>query len=322
VGLILGVDGGNSKTELLAATTDGERVAYIRGPGSNSHSMGAEGVLAVVDALVDRARLEEPAEHGALFLCGADIPADIAALERAVARREWVRSATVDNDTFALLRAGTDAADAVAVVCGTGINCVGRASGGRVARYPSLGWETGDWGGAHMVGREALFLAARAADGRGEPTALTHLIPTQFGLPTIEAVGEAAHYRRGPTVRISEIAPLVLAAAEDGDPISVQLVDRLAEEIALLVGRAFADLDVEAADVVLGGGMLTRGDGLLHDEVVARLPGGARPVVLRDAPVLGAALAALDAAVAAPGAGDRLRAAFRERPEPENVRAG
>src|SRR5205823_5429981 len=88
VGLILGVDGGNSKTELLAATTDGDRVAYIRGPGSNSHSMGAEGALAVVDALVDRARLEEPAEHGALFLCGADTPSDIAALERGDVRRD------------------------------------------------------------------------------------------------------------------------------------------------------------------------------------------------------------------------------------------
>jgi N-acetylglucosamine kinase-like BadF-type ATPase len=311
MGLILGVDGGNSKSELVAATTDGELVAYVRGPGSNSHSMGAEGALAVVDALVERARLEEPADHGALFLCGADIPSDIAALERAVARRSWVRSAIVDNDTFALLRAGTDAEDAVAVVCGTGINCVGRASGGRVARYPSLGWETGDWGGAHMVGREALFLAARAADGRGEPTALTHLIPSQFGLPTIEAVAESAHYRRGPTVRVSELAPVVLAAAEDGDAIARGLVERLADEIALLVRRAFADLDVTAADVVLGGGMLTRGEGLLHDEIVRRLPRGARSVVLRDPPVVGAALAALDLAAAAPAAADRLRSALQ-----------
>ena len=313
MGLILGVDGGNSKTELIAATTDGELLAYIRGPGSNAHSVGAEGTFAVLDALVQRARLEEPAEHGAFFLCGADIPSDIAALERAVARRDWVRTAVVDNDTFALLRAGTDAEDAVAVVCGTGINCVGRASGGRVARYPSLGWETGDWGGAYMLGQEALFLAARAVDGRGEPTVLTHLIPDQFGLPTIEAVGEAAHYHRGPTVRVSEIAPLVLAAAEDGDDVSRGLVDRLAEEIALFVRRAFADLDVTSADVVLGGGMLTRGEGLLHDEIVRRLPRGAKPVVLRDPPVVGAALAALDLAGAVPAAADRLRNAFQNR---------
>ena len=100
------------------------------------------------------------------------------------------------------------------------------------------------------------------------------------------------------------------------------LVERLATEIALLVRRAFDDLGVAAADVVLGGGMLTRGEGLLHDQVVARLPEGARPVVLRDPPVLGAALAALDAAATTSDAGNRLRAALREHTDLANVRAG
>jgi len=31
VGVIVGVDGGNSKTELVAATTDGELIAFVRG---------------------------------------------------------------------------------------------------------------------------------------------------------------------------------------------------------------------------------------------------------------------------------------------------
>ena len=317
---MLGVDGGNSKTELVAATTEGAPLAYVRGPGSNAHTVGAEGALAVLDALVERARLPEPAAHGVLFLCGADVPADIEALEQAAARREWVQRATVDNDAFALLRAGTDAPDAVAVVCGTGINCVGRAGGVRIARYPSLGWETGDWGGAHVLGREALFHAARAADGRGESTMLARLIPERFRLPTIAAVGEAVHYDRG--VHASHIAPVVLAAAADGDTVATRLVERLADEVMLLVRRAFADLSVTSADVVLGGGMLSPGRGVLHDAVVARLPEGARPVVLRDPPVLGAALAALDAAAAAAGAHDRLRGAFRSGIAAEDVRAG
>jgi N-acetylglucosamine kinase-like BadF-type ATPase len=309
--LILGADGGNSKTELLAATTEGEPLARVRGPGSNSHGIGAEGTARVLGELVEWLDVQLPADAGAFFLCGADVPADVAALEDAIARRGWVRRAVVDNDTFALLRAGTDAPDAVAVVCGSGINVVGRAAGGRVARYPSLGWETGDWGGADQVGREALFLAARAADGRGEPTALVERIAAHFGLGTIEAVGEAAHYRRVPVTRLGEVGPLVLDAAAEGDAVACALVQRQAEEIALLVERAFRDLGVAAADVVLGGGMLGAGEGPLHDAVVARLAPGARPVVLRDPPVLGAALAALDAA-AAPAAGERLRAAFRD----------
>jgi len=311
VDVILGVDGGNSKTELVAATIEGELIAFVRGRGSNSHGVGAEGAAQVIDDLVREAGVGSTATHGAFYLCGADVPEDIAELEAAVARRAWVREAIVDNDTFALLRAGTAAESAVAVVCGSGINCVGRGPGGRVARYPSLGWETGDWGGSEMLANEALFLAARDEDGRGTPTALVELVRAHFGLSVTE-VGEAVHYRRMPAARLGELAPGVVALAAE-DAVARSLVERLANEIALLVERAFRDLAVDAADVVLGGGMLQAGEGFLHDAVLVRLPAGARPVVLRDPPVLGAALAALDAAGASDTAKERLRDELRRR---------
>ncbi len=40
MGVIVGADGGNTKTELVAATVDGELLALVRGPGSNSHAAG------------------------------------------------------------------------------------------------------------------------------------------------------------------------------------------------------------------------------------------------------------------------------------------
>jgi N-acetylglucosamine kinase-like BadF-type ATPase len=313
MGVVLGADGGNTKTELVAASFDGEPLAYVRGPGSNSHGVGADGCADVLAALVADAAVETPVDTGVFFLCGADVPADIAELEAAVGRRGLAQHAIVDNDTFALLRAGTDAADAVAVVCGAGINCVGRAADGRTARYPSLGWETGDWGGSEMLGRDALFLAARAEDGRGAPSVLVEVVRAHFGEPTVAAVGEAVHYRLIRETRLGELAAAIVDAAATGDAVALGLVERLAAEIALLVSRAFRDLGVDAADVVLGGGMLRTGEGLLHDEVVSRLPAGARPVVLRHPPVLGAALAALDAAGASDTAKARLREELRAR---------
>lgn len=310
--MILGVDGGNSKTELVAATTEGETLAFVRGPGSNSHAVGADGTAAVIDRLVREAAVDLPADCGVFFLCGADVKSDIEELRRAIGRHRWVREALVDNDTFALLRAGTDRDPAVAVICGSGINCVGRA-GGRVARYPALGWETGDWGGAEMLAREAVFHAARGEDGRGRPTALAHSIREHFGAASVEEVGIGLHYRRIPPARVGELAPLVLAAAEAGDEVAQGLVGRLVDEIALLASRALHDLDVTEADVVLGGGMLRRGEGPFYDAVVARLPVGARGVPLRDPPAVGAALAALDAAGASEDAKERLREELRGR---------
>jgi len=312
VGLILGVDGGNSKTALLVATTDGELVSSVRGPGTNSHAVGPAAVAEAIGALVAESGARLPVEHATFFLCGADVPADIEGLERAIDERGWARARTVDNDTFALLRAGTDAETAVAVICGAGINVVGR-SGDRAARYPSLGWETGDWGGAEMLGREVLRLAARGEDGRGEPTVLAAIVREHFGAATVEDVGADVHYKRMPQSRLGELAPQVVTAAAGGDLVARSLIDRLAGEIVLMARRAMRDLDVEEADVVLGGGMLDGGHGLLYETVVAQLPEGARPVLAPDPPVVGAAIAALDSVGAADGAKQRLREELRAR---------
>jgi N-acetylglucosamine kinase-like BadF-type ATPase len=313
MGLILGVDGGNSKTALVTATTDGELLAYVRGPGTNSHAVGAEGVADVIAALVAEAAFTQPADSGVFFLCGADVPADIEALTTAVRARGWAKRTFVDNDTFALLRAGSDAPDVVAVICGAGINVVGRGADGRIVRYPSLGWETGDWGGAEMLGREVLRLAARAEDGRGDATVLSGIVRTHFGAAKVEDVGADVHYKRMPVSRLGELAPAAIAAAEDGDVVAWSLIDLLATEIVLMTLRTLKDLGVKEADVVLGGGMLHGGDGLLYRLVAERLPLGARAVPARDEPVLGAALAALDAAGASDQAKARLRGELRAR---------
>jgi len=310
---VIGVDGGNTKTDLAVATLDGELIASVRGRGSNSHGLGSAGAVAVIASLVDAVAFERPAKHGAFFLCGADVEQDIAELSAEIEARAWTRAATVDNDTFALLRAGSDRPDAVAVICGAGINCVGRRADGNVARYPSLGWETGDWGGAEAVGREALFLAARAEDGRAEPTALADVVRSHFELPTAYAVGEAVHYRRLRDVRLGELAPAVVAAADGGDAVASALVERLANEIVLMVRRSFADLELREADVVLGGGMLARREGFLYERVVAGLPSGAVPVVPDAPPVAGAVLVALDAVGASDDAKRRVREELRAR---------
>src|ERR687885_892364 len=258
--VVLGVDGGNSKTELLAASLDGDLVAPARGPGNNAHLVGVDATVAFLRRLVAEARLEAPAAHGVFYLCGVDVRADREALTAALSRAFWLRRASVDNDVFGLLRAGTDEGDAVAVVCGAGINCAGRAADGRVARYPSLGWESGDWGGSVMLGRDVLFLAARAEDGRGEPTVLSDLVREHFGLPVAE-VGEAVRYRRIPVARLGELAPGVVSAAEAGDSVARRLVDRLADEVVLMAARALTDLGLteRPVRVLLGGGMLRAG---------------------------------------------------------------
>ena len=320
MGVVLGVDGGNTKTDVVAATVEGEPIAYLRGGPSNSHgSAGAAGCIAVVAALVSAMPLDGAADYGAFFLCGADVPDDVAELRSVLERQAWVRSASVENDTFALLHSAA-VRDGVAVVCGGGINCVGKTSAGRVSHYSALGWETGDWGGAEGLGREALHHAARAEDGRGRDTALVDVVRGHFDASSVLAVGEDVHYRRLSPTRLGELAPLVVAAA-DADAVAGEIVQRLVDEVVLLVVRAARDLELSGRpfDVVLGGGVF---DGALRARVARalaqRLP-DARPIAPTIPPAAGAAVAAL-AAVRAPAAATaRLRAAFEDGYAPRIV---
>src|SRR5262249_58228888 len=113
---------------------------------------------------------------------GVDVPSGGTGLGRAWGTRRWAPSIVVENDTFAVLRAGTERGWGVAVTCGAGINCVGVSPAGRVARFPALGAITGDWGGGYDVGVAALSAAARSQDGRGPRTSLEQAVPAHFGL--------------------------------------------------------------------------------------------------------------------------------------------
>jgi N-acetylglucosamine kinase-like BadF-type ATPase len=313
----IAVDGGNSKTDLALVREDGELLAFARGGGSSPHLLGIRGALAVIQDLLDDARedaeLDAPAALAQLLLSGVDFPTEEAAIREAVGERAWAERVVVDNDTFAVLRAGTDAGWGVAVVCGAGMNCVGVAPDGRHARFPALGWITGDWGDGGDVGRAAVAAAARSEDGRGARTTLERAVPAFFGLRTPTELAEAFHFGRIDRARTMELAPTVFAEAAH-DEVAAAIVARLAAEIVALARVAITRLGLEndAVEVLLGGGLLRNGNAGLLDGVAAGLSALGTAITIRPAsaaPVLGAALLALDELGAPREAYDRLRLA-------------
>ncbi len=319
---VLAIDGGNSKTDVALVASSGEVLAHVRGPGSSPHFLGMGGCADLLDGLVARAAAQAGfegavgvADSAGAYLAGADLPDETAELTKALAARGWAGETVVDNDTFALLRAGTDDRNAVAVVCGAGINCVGVRSDGRQARFPSLGRISGDWGGGMQLGDEALWWAARAVDGRGEPTALVNLITERFQAGSLEDVIEALHYRRLDSVELGTLAPVVLQAASEGDAVAVRIVERQAEEVVVLALAALRRLELlgKPTTVVLGGGVLTSGNDLLHAGIRRGLRDAAPLAAVHttgSAPIVGAALLGLDRLGAVRESEGRLRASF------------
>jgi N-acetylglucosamine kinase-like BadF-type ATPase len=130
--LALAVDGGNSKTDLALVTSDGEALALVRGPRSSPQYLGAEGCMEVIEGLLEQALIDSGVtrtstplvEIAALLLAGVDFPAEEQDVETALRARGWAVRTFVGNDTFAVLRAGTERGWGVAVVCGSALICM------------------------------------------------------------------------------------------------------------------------------------------------------------------------------------------------------
>ena len=158
-GAILAVDAGGSKSDAVLLRRDGTVLGAARVLGGEIDSRmwpmqqhSEERHLLPVGIAIDEAARQAGfdidhhpiAELGVFCLAGADLPSDDRRLVRWLRGNGWTDTEVLRNDTFAVLRAGTDRPWGVGVVCGYGTNCSAVAPGApaapeRPARYP-LAW--------------------------------------------------------------------------------------------------------------------------------------------------------------------------------------
>jgi N-acetylglucosamine kinase-like BadF-type ATPase len=327
---VLAIDGGNSKTEVALVGSDGTILSAVRGGPSNHQNIGVEAASSELTTLVRKAAElaglsadEAIATHTSACLAGADLPVEEADLNRLVQSFGWSASSSVVNDTFAVLRAGL--ADdgplwGIGAVCGAGTNCAGTGPDGEEFRFLALGQISGDWGGGGDLGREALWWAVRAEDGRGPQTELSKAVAAYFDVERVEDVTVGLHLGTIPYLELHGLVPVLFEVAGRGDQVAIQVLRRQAEEICLMVEAAARHLGladesagpaaVKPVPVVLGGSIMAARDPLLTSAITARLTAsipGAEIRIVDVPPVVGAALLGLDHVGAPASAAARLR---------------
>ena len=314
--VVLAVDGGNSKTDVALVADDGALLTAVRGPTISHQAVGLDEGMARLERLAGDvgASVDGPADVGVFALAGADYASDVRLLERAIARLGIAREVVVVNDTMAALRAGSRRPWGIALICGQGVNGVGVAPDGRVARFDGVGDISGDWGGGTSVGLAAQAAAVRARDGRGPRTSLEQLVPAHFGLSSPGAVVRAFYTGRLAAERLGDLSPVVFAAAVSGDAVAREIVDRLADELGVMAAALIRRLRLGRLDpdVVLAGGVFRAEDPAFHRRLaaaVANAAPAARVLRLDAPPVLGSALLGLERSAGeavAEGVADRL----------------
>lgn len=300
--VLVGVDGGASKTRAAVVSSTGLVLATASVRSSSAYHREPEEAAAVVVAAAREALatsgVGEPIDALGAGLAGADDPAIREQLIGALTRANIARIVHVDHDAAAALAGGTALAPGVVIISGTGSIAFGVDEHGRRARAGGWGPLLDDEGSGYSIGRAVLRAAMRAHDGRGAPTLVADAVRARFGIASLTALKAAV---RGASIdEIASIAPLAIDAAAAGDPVAARILERAGDGLAAMVAavaRALGWMQNRFTLVATGGVLGEEGPvaGLMMKALDAR----ACPAVLTPArfpPEIGAALLAARAA--------------------------
>ena len=301
--VVLGVDGGGTKTHVLVADLTGHVVGSGTGGPSNWEDVGIVGAgetlrAAVLEAIQQAGIPPADVVRSVFGLAGMDWEADHLRMHSLPDSFAFGGPSDVVNDSFVALRAGASHPWGVVVIAGTGAIAAGRNRAGDTFRTLGLGADYGDFGSATDVSDEGVRAVAEAAIGKGPPTALGDAMCADSGQDSVLRVLEEVSRGR---LDVSQFGPLVVAVASDGDEVARSILERAGESLGRSAAAVVRRLEMQddEFEIVLSGGML-RG---ASESVRTALETVLRPVAphatfvrLRTAPVVGAVLLAMEAA--------------------------
>jgi N-acetylglucosamine kinase-like BadF-type ATPase len=294
--LLLGVDGGNTKSIAIVTDTAGRVLGSGRSGCGDMYGSSRAEALAELDRAIGEAcrqagALAEDVVGAGFSLAGADWPEDFTFLRTEMAARlGGAAKIVVVNDAIGALRAGTRDGDGVAVVCGTG-SAIGSHLGEKT-------WHASFWGedrGALSIGQSARRAMLRADLGLDPTPGFGEAALVAFGADSVSDLLHQTTRLGAPRTMLAALAPLVLDAAEDGDPIALRIILDAGRTLAEYVGVATRKVGYEHRPypLVLAGGMFRHPGLVLRSEILAASP-GASPVDAGFEPVVGALLLAFD----------------------------
>jgi glucosamine kinase len=280
--LVIGVDGGGTKTRTIVADAEDNWLADVVGEASAVRPGEAQRSAEVIGGTV-RDALSAAGVSGARVrvLCvgvaGVGRDPEREALREALLKMDLADELMILPDFAVALNDAFGKGPGVLLISGTGSVALGRGPTGTTARVGGWGPVCGDEGGGGWLGRRALSIVTASADGREPDTALIGAVLTAAEVDEVQGLVEWAAMATPAT--LATLAPVVMRVADSGDQRANSLVSLAVEELALHVRALARQLFVDeraAVPVALTGGMLSRGTTLrkrLEHRLKSAVPG-------------------------------------------------
>lgn len=263
--LVVGVDGGGTKTRVLLADATGKSLARVEGEGSalrpGQENAAADTIAALIEAALLKAdRVGVRPAVCVIGVAGGGQERAAQALWSAMAQKRVCDDVLVQADATSALDDAFGEGPGVLVISGTGSAAFARGSNGVIERCGGWGPTVGDEGSGGWLGRRALGVIAAAHDGREPETALLGAILTATECESAEDLIPWA--ANATPAKYATLVPVVVQVASTGDLRANALVSLCVEELVLhvrtLARRSFGD-ERAAIPVALAGGLMARG---------------------------------------------------------------
>ncbi len=254
--VMIGIDGGGTKTEFCLFTEQGEILGQCVLGASNPNAEGMEQTLAVLKQGIDtltRGGDEVAAIFAGVSGCGPE------------ANRRTVRGFLQKSYPDARIEVQGDGLNVVystpyferciVVIAGTGSVVF--------AKEPQGLFRLGGWGylfdrsySGFELGREAVAAALAEEDGVGVPTGITPLLQERLGGRVSDSI--AGLYRKKNDM-VASFAPLVFEAYDAGDCVAAAILEKSLRALRQFIKKAAERYDC-GSRVVLAGGLTARQD--------------------------------------------------------------
>jgi glucosamine kinase len=255
----LGIDGGGTKTtcvigddtRILAMATAGPSNIVRVGEAQARESL----IHAVRQACAASGIMPEQVVHTCVGGSGAARP-ELAAIIRSILAEILPSPVDVVGDMETSLEAAFSDGAGVIVIAGTGSMAYGRDKAGQTLRAGGWGFEIGDEGSAHWIGRSAVSALLRASDREGDKVAssLAKALFKTWGVSSLLDLARAANLIPPPN-----FAGLFRAVVAGNDELSRQVLTKAGKELgevaAVVIHRLFGMDDTAVVPVAMIGGV-------------------------------------------------------------------
>jgi len=259
---MMAIDGGKSKTCSVIFNDEGETLAMSSG--------GPSGLLAYANVAGKNIR---STINKALLKAGikiSEIDLIVISLADLDTKRDWILARKIvrtlgipkgvkvilEHDAVTAYYAITYGAPGVAVIAGTGSIAFGMNRKGERARAGGWGWFFDDEGSAFWIAKEALTMASKAVDGRGEYTELAHVVTEYFKLNEFMDIIDVIYKKKDVAKdhkELAKLAEVVNEVAMRGDNKAREILIRAGIELANMAYAVAKKLKMDNDKIVVGG---------------------------------------------------------------------